>query len=156
MLFTIWLNTLPIAGPRTDRMMMITIATRTRINAYSTKPWPFFCIFLNIGFTSFHSEWIHLCLLYIDCIWNQIADTLPRRKTGCNALQHGWISKTLVQILPWSVSANGGCRFSARDRRTRECEGGVEPTHLRLAGYPTEGMFASEGGARVFFLAGGG
>jgi len=53
MLLTIWLNTLPIAGPRTDKMTMITMATRTRINAYSTRPWPFLCNFLNMVFSSF-------------------------------------------------------------------------------------------------------
>ena len=41
MLFMIWLNTLPIAGPSRARMTITTIATKTRINAYSTRPWPF-------------------------------------------------------------------------------------------------------------------
>jgi hypothetical protein len=31
-------NTLPMAGPSRDKITITTIATRTRINAYSTSP----------------------------------------------------------------------------------------------------------------------
>ena len=37
----ILLNTLPIIGPRIMRAAITTIATKTRIRAYSTRPWPF-------------------------------------------------------------------------------------------------------------------
>ncbi|MCK6567336.1 MAG: hypothetical protein HUU12_10060 [Anaerolineales bacterium] len=35
------LKTLPMIGPRIMRTAITTMATKTRINAYSTKPWPF-------------------------------------------------------------------------------------------------------------------
>jgi hypothetical protein len=38
---TMLLNTLPIAGPSRARMIMTTIATKTRIRAYSVSPCPF-------------------------------------------------------------------------------------------------------------------
>jgi hypothetical protein len=41
MALIIVLNTFPIAGPRRARITITTIATKTRINAYSTRPWPF-------------------------------------------------------------------------------------------------------------------
>src|SRR5258706_441219 len=37
----IWLKTLPMIGPRTIRAAITTMATKTRIRAYSTSPWPF-------------------------------------------------------------------------------------------------------------------
>src|SRR5512135_2481224 len=37
------LNVLPITGPRIIRAAKTTMATKTRIKAYSTKPWPFSC-----------------------------------------------------------------------------------------------------------------
>jgi hypothetical protein len=38
---TTWLKTLPTVGPRISKMAMTTIATRTKIKAYSTNPCPF-------------------------------------------------------------------------------------------------------------------
>ena len=35
------LKTLPMIGPRTIKAAITTIATKTRISAYSTRPWPF-------------------------------------------------------------------------------------------------------------------
>jgi hypothetical protein len=35
------LNALPMMGPRIMSAAKTTIATKTRINAYSTRPWPF-------------------------------------------------------------------------------------------------------------------
>ena len=35
------LNVLPMIGPRIIRAAITTMATKTRISAYSTKPWPF-------------------------------------------------------------------------------------------------------------------
>jgi hypothetical protein len=40
-LLIIWLNTFPIAGPSSVRIAITTTATKTRINAYSTRPCPF-------------------------------------------------------------------------------------------------------------------
>jgi hypothetical protein len=37
----ILLNTLPMTGPRINKTAITTTATKTRINAYSTRPWPF-------------------------------------------------------------------------------------------------------------------
>jgi hypothetical protein len=37
----ILLNVLPITGPNNIRAAITTIATITKINAYSTSPWPF-------------------------------------------------------------------------------------------------------------------
>src|SRR3990172_2812796 len=42
------LNTLPMAGPSSERITITTTATSTRISAYSTRPWPFFMKLLNI------------------------------------------------------------------------------------------------------------
>ena len=51
-LLMILLKTLPIAGPRRAKMTITTTATRTRINAYSTRPCPFSCSLgaNNMGF----------------------------------------------------------------------------------------------------------
>src|SRR3990172_444944 len=47
-------NTFPIAGPSNAKMTITTTATKTRINAYSTKPCPFSRGMNNIFvFTSF-------------------------------------------------------------------------------------------------------
>jgi hypothetical protein len=50
------LKTLPMIGPRIMRDAITTMATKTRINAYSTKPWPFslgennmVCYLLSLG-----------------------------------------------------------------------------------------------------------
>jgi len=48
--YEIRLNTLPIWGPRRVRIAITTIATRTRINAYSTNPWPSSRLRNNISF----------------------------------------------------------------------------------------------------------
>src|SRR5258706_14295793 len=45
----IWLKTLPMIGPRTIRAAITTMATKTRIKAYSTRPWPFSLRANNIG-----------------------------------------------------------------------------------------------------------
>jgi hypothetical protein len=37
----ILLNVLPITGPNNIRAAITTIATKTKIKAYSTSPWPF-------------------------------------------------------------------------------------------------------------------
>jgi len=39
-LLLIVLNVLPMSGPRTNKAAITIMATRTRISAYSTKPWP--------------------------------------------------------------------------------------------------------------------
>jgi hypothetical protein len=49
---------LPIAGPRMARITITTTATKTRIKAYSTKPWPFSFGANSIVFTSF---------LFVEC-----------------------------------------------------------------------------------------
>src|SRR5258706_16420298 len=49
----IWLKTLPMIGPRTIRAAITTMATKTRISAYSTSPWPFSLRATNIGLSSF-------------------------------------------------------------------------------------------------------
>jgi hypothetical protein len=36
----ILLNTLPTAGPSISRIAITTMATKTKIKAYSTSPWP--------------------------------------------------------------------------------------------------------------------
>jgi hypothetical protein len=41
MAVTTLLKILPIAGPRRAKITITTTATKTRIRAYSTKPWPF-------------------------------------------------------------------------------------------------------------------
>lgn len=46
----ILLYAFPIVGPSTAKMTITAIATRTRINAYSTKPWPESAWFLAIKF----------------------------------------------------------------------------------------------------------
>ena len=40
----------PMAGPSRARITITTMATKTRINAYSTKPWPFSFGANNIGY----------------------------------------------------------------------------------------------------------
>src|SRR5512140_3485233 len=47
------LNVLPMIGPRIIRAAITTMATRTRINAYSTSPWPFSLGANNMGLSSF-------------------------------------------------------------------------------------------------------
>ncbi len=47
------LKTLPIAGPSSARITITTTATKTRINAYSTRPWPFSLGANSIFVTSF-------------------------------------------------------------------------------------------------------
>jgi hypothetical protein len=52
----LWFNllkTLPMIGPRTNKAAITMIATRTRINAYSTRPWPFSAGKNNIGKSPF-------------------------------------------------------------------------------------------------------
>jgi hypothetical protein len=49
----IWLKTPPMIGPRIIKAAITTMATKTRINAYSTRPWPFSLGENNIGFFSF-------------------------------------------------------------------------------------------------------
>ena len=44
------LNTFPITGPRMVKAAITTIATKTRINAYSTRPWPFSLGANNMGY----------------------------------------------------------------------------------------------------------
>ena len=46
-------KTLPMIGPSSIRTAMTTIATKTRINAYSTSPWPFSLGANNMVFFSF-------------------------------------------------------------------------------------------------------
>src|SRR5450759_5009194 len=46
----ILLNTLPMTGPRIIKTAITTTATKTRIKAYSTKPWPFSFGANNMGF----------------------------------------------------------------------------------------------------------
>ncbi|MBV6466673.1 MAG: hypothetical protein PGMFKBFP_01996 [Anaerolineales bacterium] len=52
-LLLIVLNAFPITGPRSRRTAKTTMATRTRINAYSTSPCPFGAIRIFTNFTSF-------------------------------------------------------------------------------------------------------
>lgn len=47
------LNELPMTGPRTTRAAITTMATKTRINAYSTRPCPFSLGANNMAFSSF-------------------------------------------------------------------------------------------------------
>jgi hypothetical protein len=46
----ILLNTLPMTGPRINKTAITTTATKTRIKAYSTRPWPFSFGANNMGF----------------------------------------------------------------------------------------------------------
>jgi len=46
-------NTFPILGPRMVKAAITTIATKTRINAYSTRPWPFSLGANNMEYFSF-------------------------------------------------------------------------------------------------------
>jgi hypothetical protein len=46
------LNVLPMIGPKIIRAAITTMATRTRIKAYSTKPWPFSFGANNMAFIS--------------------------------------------------------------------------------------------------------
>jgi hypothetical protein len=50
----ILLYVFPIVGPKIVRTAITTTATKTRINAYSTKPWPFIPT-LCIGSPPFYS-----------------------------------------------------------------------------------------------------
>jgi hypothetical protein len=52
-LLLIFEKTLPMIGPSSIRTAMTTIATKTRINAYSTSPWPFSLGANNMVFFSF-------------------------------------------------------------------------------------------------------
>lgn len=45
---------LPSCGPSKAKIAITTIATKTRINAYSTNPWPSSCGTYNKILTSFH------------------------------------------------------------------------------------------------------
>jgi hypothetical protein len=45
-----FVKTLPMIGPRISKTAITTTATKTRINAYSTKPWPFSLGANNMGF----------------------------------------------------------------------------------------------------------
>jgi hypothetical protein len=47
------LNVLPIIGPKIIKAAITTMATRTRIKAYSTNPWPFSFGANNMAFFSF-------------------------------------------------------------------------------------------------------
>ena len=47
------LNELPMTGPSINKAAITTMATRTRINAYSTKPWPFSLGENNMAFSPF-------------------------------------------------------------------------------------------------------
>ena len=49
----ILVKTLPTMGPSRVKTAITTTATKTRINAYSTKPWPFSFGANNMGFSSF-------------------------------------------------------------------------------------------------------
>jgi hypothetical protein len=67
------LNTLPIMGPRIINTAMTTMATRTRISAYSTSPWPISCfLFEDKDFILFLllKIWIENKLLIYDCFAN--------------------------------------------------------------------------------------
>jgi hypothetical protein len=46
-------KTLLIMGPSIAKTAITTTATKTRINAYSTKPWPFSFGANNMGFSPF-------------------------------------------------------------------------------------------------------
>ena len=50
------LNVFPIIGPRRVKAAITTIATKTRINAYSTRPWPFSLGANNMGYFLLSSE----------------------------------------------------------------------------------------------------
>jgi hypothetical protein len=52
LLFTV-LNALPMTGPSNNKAAITTIATKTRINAYSTKPWPLSRGENNMAFSPF-------------------------------------------------------------------------------------------------------
>src|SRR5271157_4109757 len=56
---TTLLNIFPILGPSKANITITTIATKTRINAYSRRPWPFSVGANNILITSFHNNLIH-------------------------------------------------------------------------------------------------
>ena len=63
------LNTLPMMGPRIIKAAITTIATKTRIKAYSTKPWPFSLgenNMINFSFLSkMFKETLEVFLFYI-------------------------------------------------------------------------------------------
>jgi hypothetical protein len=48
------LNTLPTAGPSISKMAITTMATKTKIKAYSTNPWPSSCGINNIKIPPFY------------------------------------------------------------------------------------------------------
>ena len=52
LLFTV-LNALPMIGPIINKAAITTMATKTRINAYSTKPWPLSFGENNMAFSPF-------------------------------------------------------------------------------------------------------
>ena len=58
------LNTLPMIGPSNIKTAMTTMATRTRINAYSTKPWPFSFGANIMGITSFLRDYVQTPCLH--------------------------------------------------------------------------------------------
>ena len=80
-----WLKTLPTAGPTRSRMAITTIATRTRIKAYSTNPCPSSCGRNSILFTSLHSGFIPLnyapIIAQAACVGN--STFVPKLPAGC-------------------------------------------------------------------------
>ena len=56
-------NTFPIIGPRMVKAAITTIATKTRINAYSTRPWPFSLGANNMGYFLLSSVFLVRCSL---------------------------------------------------------------------------------------------
>jgi hypothetical protein len=52
LLFTV-LNALPRVGPNINKAAKTTMATKTRINAYSTRPWPFSLRENNMAYSPF-------------------------------------------------------------------------------------------------------
>jgi len=58
-------KTLPIAGPSRAKITITTIATNTKINAYSTRPCPFSLGANNIAFTIFFLE-ISLTIIKVE------------------------------------------------------------------------------------------
>ena len=71
----ILLKTLLMAGPKITRMTITTMETKTRINAYSTRPWPF-----SFGANN----------MVIPPFFRYIGHYVPRLKTN-NAPLHGLI-----------------------------------------------------------------
>ena len=54
----ILLKIFPILGPRMVKVAITTMATKTRINAYSTRPWPFSLGMDNMGTSSFLRDFL--------------------------------------------------------------------------------------------------